>query len=232
LRVLLVCGALWAVPIVALTLMFGPASIYTSVGLFFSKMAVVTFGGAYAVLSYVAQAAVQDFHWLSTSEMLDGLAIAETTPGPLILVLTYVGFLAGFRDPAGLTPLAGGLLSATLTTWVTFVPCFLFVFLFAPYMERLRKNRALSGALAAITAAVVGVILNLTVWFALHVLFGRVGALDLGVFAPAWPEVTTLDWRAALLALVAVAALFRLHLGMVPVLAICAALGLVLKLVV
>lgn len=230
LRVLAICGALWAAPVIAVTLIFGPASVYTTAGLFFSKMAVVTFGGAYAVLSYVAQAAVQDLHWLAAGEMLDGLAIAETTPGPLILVLTYVGFLAGFRDPATLAPLAGGLLNATLTTWVTFVPCFLFVFLFAPFMERLRQNRALSGALAAITAAVVGVILNLTVWFALHVLFGSVGELKLGFFAPAWPEVTTLDWRAALLAIVAVVALFRLHLGMVPVLAVCAALGLVLKL--
>lgn len=230
LRVLAICCALWAVPVIAVALIFGPSSVFTAAGLFFSKMAVVTFGGAYAVLSYVAQAAVQDFRWLTTGEMLDGLAIAETTPGPLILVLTYVGFLAGFRDPAWLTPLAGGLLNATLTTWVTFVPCFLFVLLFAPYMERLRRNRALSGALAAITAAVVGVILNLTVWFALHVLFGSVGELRVGVFAPAWPDATTLDWRAALLALVAVAALFRLHLGMVPVLAICAGLGLVLKL--
>lgn len=230
LRVLAVWGALWAAPIVAVTLIFGPGSVYTTAGLFFSKMAVVTFGGAYAVLSYVAQAAVQDLHWLAAGEMLDGLAIAETTPGPLILVLTYVGFLAGFRDPAALAPLAGGLLNATLTTWVTFVPCFLFVFLFAPFMERLRQNRALSGALAAITAAVVGVILNLTVWFALHVLFASVGELRLGAFAPAWPDATTLDWRAALLAIVAVAALFRLHLGMMPVLAICAGLGLVLKL--
>ncbi len=225
---LLSVALLWVVPIVVLAAMFGAGSVYTAVALFFSKMAVVTFGGAYAVLSYVAQAAVENFKWLNAGEMLDGLAIAETTPGPLILVLTYVGFLAGFRDPTGLTPLAGGFLAATLTTWVTFVPCFLFVFLFAPVMERLRRNAALSGALAAITAAVVGVILNLAVWFAMHVLFERVGEIRLGVFSPSWPDLATLDWRAALLAAVAVMSLFVARLGMVPTLAICAACSLVL----
>lgn len=229
LRVLLICSLLWVAPIVAVAVLFGSGSVYVVAASFFSKMAVVTFGGAYAVLSYVAQAAVEQFNWLKPGEMLDGLAIAETTPGPLILVLTYVGFLAGFRDPGGLTPLAGGLVNATLTTWVTFVPCFLFVFLFAPFMERLRGNSALSGALAAITAAVVGVVLNLTVWFALHVLFARVGEWRVGAFAPAWPELASFDWRAALLALVAIVALFVLRLGMVSVLALCAAAGLVLR---
>ena len=147
LKVAVVCGALWIAPVLILLAVFGRDSIYPAIAAFFSKMAVVTFGGAYAVLAYVAQAAVHDLHWLNPGEMLDGLALAETTPGPLILVLTFVGFLAGFRDPGGVAPLAGGVIGASLTTWVTFVPCFLWVLLGAPYVERLRSNRALSGAL-------------------------------------------------------------------------------------
>lgn len=229
LQVIAICGALWIVPIVLLILIFGRASVYPRIAAFFSEMAVVTFGGAYAVLAYVAQAAVNDLHWLNPGEMLDGLALAETTPGPLILVLTFVGFLAGFRDPGGISPLAGGLIGASLTTWVTFVPCFLWVLLGAPYIERLRNNRALSGALTTITAAVVGVILNLTVWFALHVLFRNVGELNLGWLRPAWPELSSLDWKAALLSAFAMLAMFRWHFGMMPTLAICGAAGLILK---
>ena len=145
-------------------------------------------------------------------------------------MLTFVGFLAGFRDPGGIAPLAGGMVGAALTTWVTFVPCFLWVLLGAPYIERLRHNRALSGALAAITAAVVGVILNLTVWFALHVLFGNVGEVNLGALRPAWPELSSLDWKAAMLSAFAMLAMFRWHFGMVPTLAACGAAGLALKL--
>lgn len=229
LQVVTVCGALWIAPIGLLVLLFGSDSVYPALAAFFSKMAVVTFGGAYAVLAYVAQAAVHDLHWLNPGEMLDGLALAETTPGPLILVLTFVGFLAGFRDPGGVSPLAGGLIGASLTTWVTFVPCFLWVLLGAPYIERLRGNRALSGALAAITAAVVGVILNLAVWFALHVLFRNVGELTLGWVRPAWPDFSSLDGRAAVLSAFAMLAMFRWHLGMLPTLAICGATGLALK---
>lgn len=229
LQVIAVCGALWIAPIVLLVILFGRNSVYPGIAAFFSEMAVVTFGGAYAVLAYVAQAAVNDLRWLNPGEMLDGLALAETTPGPLILVLTFVGFLAGFRDPGGISPLAGGLIGATLTTWVTFVPCFLWVLLGAPYIERLRSNRALSGALAAITAAVVGVILNLSVWFALHVLFRNVGELNLGWLRPAWPELSSLDWKAALLSAFAMLAMFRWHFGMLPTLAICGAAGLALK---
>jgi chromate transporter len=229
LRVIAVCGTLWIAPIVVLILLFGRSSVYPALAAFFSEMAVVTFGGAYAVLAYVAQAAVNDLHWLKPGEMLDGLALAETTPGPLILVLTFVGFLAGFRDPGGISPLAGGLIGASLTTWVTFVPCFLWVLLGAPYIERLRNNRALSGALTAITAAVVGVILNLAVWFALHVLFGAVGEIDLGWFRPSWPEWASLDWKAALLSVFAMLAMFRWHFGMLPTLAMCGAAGLILK---
>jgi chromate transporter len=229
LRIVAVCGALWVAPIVLLVLLFGRGSVYPTLATFFSEMAVVTFGGAYAVLAYVAQAAVNDLHWLNPGEMLDGLALAETTPGPLILVLTFVGFLAGFRDPGGIPPLAGGLIGASLTTWVTFVPCFLWVLLGAPYVERLRHNRALSGALAAITAAVVGVILNLAVWFALHVLFRNVGELNLGWLRPAWPDLASLDWKAALLSAFAMLAMFRWHFGMLPTLAVCGAAGLALK---
>ena len=227
--VVVVCGTLWAAPVMLLALLFGRHSVYPAIATFFSEMAVVTFGGAYAVLAYVAQAAVNDLHWLNPGEMLDGLALAETTPGPLILVLTFVGFLAGFRDPGGVAPLTGGLIGASLTTWVTFVPCFLWVLLGAPYIERLRSNRALSGALTAITAAVVGVILNLTVWFALHVLFREVGELNLGWVRPAWPGLSSLDWKAVLLSALAMLAMFRWHIGMLPTLVICGVIGLVLK---
>jgi len=219
-------GGLWIAPIVAVAVLLGTASVYPAIALFFSKMAVVTFGGAYAVLAYVAQQAVETHGWLRPGEMLDGLALAETTPGPLILVLTYVGFLAAFRDPGGLAPLAGGLLGAVLTTWVTFVPCFLWIFLGAPHVERLAGNRALAGALAAITAAVVGVILNLAVWFALHTLFGAVGTLALGPFAPPWPVWSTLDPVALALAAAAMLAMLRFGVGMLPTLALAAAAGL------
>ena len=227
---ILVWGTLWAIPIVAISYIFGGNSVYMNIAVFFSKMAVVTFGGAYAVLAYVAQAAVQDFGWLKPGQMIDGLALAETTPGPLILVLAYVGFLAAFQNPSGVSPLLGGVIGAALTTWVTFVPCFLWIFLGAPYIEKLRQNRALSGALAAIGAAVTGVILNLTVWFALQTLFAKVNTVHFGPLAFAWPEAGSLDVAALGLAIVAVFALFRLKLGMIPVLGLCAALGVVIKL--
>lgn len=229
LRIIAVCVALWAAPVLLLMVIFGVDSVYVTIATFFSELAVVTFGGAYAVLAYVAQAAVQDLQWLAPGEMLDGLALAETTPGPLILVLTFVGFLAGFRHPGGIAPLAGGLIGGTLTAWVTFVPCFLWVLLGAPYVERLRRNRLLSGALAAITAAVVGVILNLTVWFALHVLFSRVSEFDGGWVRPAWPDVTSLDWQALALSAFATLAMFQLKLGMMPTLVVCGAVGLAMR---
>ena len=228
-KVIAVCGALWIVPVALLGAVFGWDSIYIAIAAFFSKMAVVTFGGAYAVLSYVAQQAVENLGWLKPGEMLDGLALAETTPGPLILVLTYVGFLAGFRHPGLASPLAGGLIGASLTTWVTFVPCFLWIFLGAPHIERLRSNRGLSGALAAITAAVVGVILNLTIFLSLNTLFRSVGTLDIGPVSAAWPVWASLDPWALALTMLAMLAMFRMHLGMVPTLALCAALGWLLK---
>ena len=162
---------LWLVPVAALLIGLGPANVFSQIALFFSKMAMVTFGGAYAVLAYVAQQAVEQYHWVQPREMLDGLGMAETTPGPLIMVLQFVGFMAAFRDPGRLSPMLAGTLGGLLATWVTFTPCFLWIFLGAPFIETLRGNKALAGALSAITAAVVGVILNLSIWFAVHTLF-------------------------------------------------------------
>ncbi|PTM49895.1 chromate efflux transporter [Phreatobacter oligotrophus] len=228
-KVLLVWGLLWIAPVLLLAVVFGRETIFMPIAAFFSQMAVVTFGGAYAVLSYVAQAAVSSFGWLRPGEMLDGLAMAETTPGPLILVLVYVGFLAAFRSPPGIDPLLSGVIGATLTTWVTFIPCFLWIFLGAPYIETLRANKALSGALTAITASVVGVILNLAIWFGLHVVFRTVGTVSAGPLSFAWPDLRSLDLAAALLAVAAAIAIFRLKLGLIPTLGAAAAGGLMLR---
>ena len=226
LKVAAICLLLWLGPLVALLLTLGSDDVFSRIGVFFSKMAVVTFGGAYAVLAYVAQQAVETYGWLEPGEMLDGLGLAETTPGPLIMVVQFVGFMAAFRDPGTLHPLVAGTLGGLLTTWVTFVPCFLWILLGAPFVEALRGNRPLGGALAAITAAVVGVILNLAIWFALHVLFAeiaevRVLAMTIDVPAPASLNVPSL-----ILTLAAVVALFHFKIGMIPVLAACAALGI------
>ena len=226
-KVFVTWGLLWIAPLFLIVPALGWTNTFVTIAGFFSQMALVTFGGAYAVLAYVAQQAVEGFGWLRPDEMVDGLALAETTPGPLVLVLSFVGFLAAFRAPMGLDPLLAGLLGATLTTWVTFIPCFLWIFLGAPYVEKLRANKALSGALAAITAAVVGVILNLAIWFGLHVLFGEVGTLSLGHVALAWPDWSSVDLLALGLTVVAAVALFRFKLGILSVLALCAALGLV-----
>jgi chromate transporter len=229
-RIIAAWGLLWLAPLVLIVPLLGLKGALTDIFIFFSQMAVVTFGGAYAVLAYVAQEAVQTFGWLNPGEMIDGLALAETTPGPLVLVLTFVGFMAAYRAPLGLDPLWAGVLGATLTTWVTFVPCFLWIFLGAPYVERLRQNRALSGALATITAAVVGVILNLALWFALHVVFGRVGAFSLGPLRMPLPAWQTLDPTALALAILAAVALFRFKLGLARTLAVFALAGLLLGL--
>jgi chromate transporter len=218
--------ALWLAPTAALLLTLGPDNVFSQVALFFSQMAVVTFGGAYAVLAYVAQEAVGTYGWVTPGEMLDGLGMAETTPGPLIMVTQFVGFLGAMRAPGALHPLAAATLGALLTTWVTFVPCFLWIFLGAPFAERLRSNRALAAALTAITAAVVGVILNLAVWFAIHTLFARVderGTVDV----PQWSSLN--PWALAL-SLLAVVAVFRFKAGVVPVLLAAAAAGIALRL--
>ena len=191
--------ALWFAPVVVAGILQGWGGRYVQLGWFFSKAAVVTFGGAYAVLPYVGQQAVETYGWLSAPQMLDGLAFAETTPGPLILVLQFVGFLAGWGQPGGLPPLGAATLGAALTTWVTFVPTYLFVLVGAPYVERLRDNARLSAALAAVTAAVVGVILNLAVWFAGHTVWpaGIGGRPDFFVLAVSAAAFAALQWGRA-----------------------------------
>jgi chromate transporter len=222
--------ALWLGPVLILILTLGTADTFSQIAVFFSKMAVVTFGGAYAVLAYVAQQAVETYGWLQPGEMLDGLGMAETTPGPLIMVVQFVGFMGAFRDPGSLPPMLAGTLSGLLTTWVTFVPCFLWIFLGAPFIEALRGNKALGGALSAITAAVVGVILNLAIWFALHVLFREVvevDALGMTLDVPVW---RTVNIASLVLTVAAVLAVLRFKIGMITTLATCAGLGVLLHL--
>ena len=223
--------ALWLVPVLAVLLLAGPANVFAVIAVFFSKMALVTFGGAYAVLAYVAQQAVDTLHWLKPGEMLDGLGMAETTPGPLIMVLQFVGFMAAFRDPGALSPLLAGVLGGLLATWVTFTPCFLWIFLGAPFIERLRGNRALTGALSAITAAVVGVILNLALWFAVHTLFARTFPVAGFGLSFELPYVASVDGWALALALAAAVALFRFRAGVLPVLGGCALAGVALHMI-
>jgi chromate transporter len=231
LRVAGVCLLLWLGPVLLLLLTLGGGNVFTDVALFFSKMAVVTFGGAYAVLAYVAQQAVETYGWLRPGEMLDGLGMAETTPGPLIMVVQFVGFLGAYRDPGTLPPLLAGTLGGLLTTWVTFVPCFLWIFLGAPFVETLRGNKALSAALAAITAAVVGVVLNLAVWFALHVLFAEVRETPVLGLTLDVPVLASINLASLALTLAALLAVFRFKVGMIPVLAACSAAGVLLYLV-
>jgi chromate transporter len=209
---------LWFAPVLACAWLLGAPSVYTQLGVFFSKMAVVTFGGAYAVLTYVAQQAVERFAWVTPAQMLDGLGLAESTPGPLIMVVQFVGFLAAYQLAGGAHPLLCGVLGAILTVWVTFVPCFLWIFLGAPYIEALRRNSALASALAAITAAVVGVIANLALWFATHVLFSRLEAHGL-------PELSSLRLVPALLTGIALTMLFVLKWNLARTLTVSAVLG-------
>jgi chromate transporter len=212
-RVIAVGLALWILPIVALILWRGPESVFVREALFFSRAAMVTFGGAYAVLGYIRDVAVGHYGWLGAGEMMDGLGLAETTPGPLIMVTQFVGFLGAWHHPEGLPPLLAGTLGALVTTWVTFVPCFIWIFLGAPYIERLRGNRHLTAALSGVTAAVVGVIVNLAVAFAFH------------AFLPAG----RLDPFAVVMALAAFVALQRWHVSMPLVIAGSAVLGLLVR---
>jgi chromate transporter len=218
--------ALWLVPIAVLYVALGGGNVFTQIAIFFSKMAIVTFGGAYAVLAYVAQQAVEHYHWVTPGEMLDGLGMAETTPGPLIMVTQFVGFLAAWREPGALSPLAAATLGGLLTTWVTFVPCFLWIFFGAPFVETLRANKALGAALGAITAAVVGVILNLAVWFALHVLFAKLVPVTVLGASFNMPILSSIDIPSAVLAVAAAVAIFRFKLGMIPVLLASALAGM------
>lgn len=221
LRSILFWLAVWAAPMLLIFIALGDQHVFWRIGVFFSQLAVVTFGGAYAVLAYMAQQAVEGFGWLSAGEMADGLGLAETTPGPLIMVTQFVGYIAAYRDPAPFTPVVAALLGAGLTTWVTFAPCFLWIFAFAPWIERLRHARRLQGALAAITAAVVGVIANLGLWFAIHVLFRETSAAG-------WPGMESFDWKAGVVAAIAAALLFGLKRSIFEVLAVAAMAGLVL----
>jgi chromate transporter len=228
-KVTAVCAALWFAPIALLSMTLGGHSVFVEEGIFFSKAAVVTFGGAYAVLAYIAQRAVETYGWLRPAEMLDGLGMAETTPGPLIMVVQFVGFMGAFRHPEALPPMLAGVLGSVITVWVTFVPCFLWILLGAPYIEALRGSRALHTALSSITAAVVGVVLNLAVWFAAHVMFSRVGALHAGPVEVLSPDWSTLSIPSIVLTALAMLAMFQFKLGMVKTLAGSAVLGLLAK---
>ena len=222
--------ALWWTPVALAVMFLGTGHVMTQIGLFFSKLAVVSFGGAYALMAYMAQEAVEKQGWMSAPEMVDGLGLAETLPGPLIKVTQFVGFLAAFRAPEPFSPVASAVIGSALTTWVTFVPPMLLIFAGAPFVEQLRSNQRLSGALSAVTAAVVGVILNLTIWFVLHVLFAHVTEARAGPLR--WYEFDplTLDLKVAALALVAAVLAFVLHRGLLQLVAIMAALGIAVRL--
>jgi chromate transporter len=211
-RVTLACLALWWLPVILVGAWLGTKSALFQQGIFFSKAAMVTFGGAYAVLPYVSQQAVENFHWLNAGQMLDGLAFAETTPGPLIMVLQFVGFLGAWHQPAALSPLLAATLGAFITTWTTFLPCFLWIFLGAPHIEQMRGNKKLTAALSAVTAAVVGVVLNLAVWFGLHVML---------------PEKGGVDFYAIVVCVVAFIGMVKWKWGIIPVILGAGALGLV-----
>ncbi|GMU52910.1 MAG: hypothetical protein AMXMBFR33_20560 [Candidatus Xenobia bacterium] len=229
-RTILVWLLVWWGPVLAILLTTGSKSVFSQVALFFSKLAVVTFGGAYAVLAYMAQETVATYGWLTPGEMLDGLGLAETTPGPLIQVVGFVGYLGAYRHANGLEPWVAGVLGSTVATWVTYAPCFLFIFAGAPYIQYLRNRPTLSAALSAITAAVVGVIFNLAVWFSLHVLFSRVSTWHWGPIQCLVPDLSTLDPFAFVLAVAAMVAMLRFHLGMLKTLAISGLLGILWRL--
>jgi chromate transporter len=220
---------LWWAPVALAVALLGTGHVFVDIGIFFSKLAVVSFGGAYALLAYMAQQAVENYGWMSAAEMVDGLGLAETLPGPLIKVTQFVGFLGAYRAPEPLTPVASAVLGSALTTWVTFVPPMLLIFAGAPFVEQLRSNQRLSGALNAVTAAVVGVILNLTLWFALHVLFPEVREVRAGPLRGYAFDVFSLDLKVAALALVAAVLAFRFHRGLVQLVAIMAALGIAVR---
>jgi chromate transporter len=222
---------LWFVPIAVIVASFGLGNVFSDISIFFSKMAVVTFGGAYAVLAYMAQQAVEHYGWLRPGEMLDGLGMAETTPGPLIMVVQFVGFMAAFRHPGALTPLFAATLGGLLATWCTFVPCFLWIGLGAPFIEKLRDNKLVNGALGAITAAVVGVILNLAIWFALHAIFRATFPVHADGLSFEAPVPSSIDLWAVALSLAAIIVMFRFKAGAIATLLACSAAGVVLYLV-
>ncbi len=222
--------AIWIGPLLAVAGIFGRGHVLSQIGYFFSKLAVVTFGGAYAVLAYMGQDVATQYGWISAGEMMDGLGLAETTPGPLILVTEFVGYLAGFRHGGGGPSVATGIAGAAITLWATFTPCFLWVFTGGPYVEWLNSQPKLKGALAGVTAAVVGVILNLAMWFALHVFFGRVTLNTAGPLKLWTPDISTLDWRIVILAAVSAFLLLWRHWNVIAVLAVASAGALALRL--
>jgi chromate transporter len=223
--------SLWLIPVAVLLATLGTQNVFSQIALFFSKMAMVTFGGAYAVLAYVAQQAVEHYGWLKPGEMLDGLGMAETTPGPLIMVLQFVGFMAAFRHSGPLSPLIAGMLGGLLATWVTFTPCFLWIFLGAPFAERLRGVEVLNSALSAITAAIVGVVLNLAVWFAVHTLFHETIPVRTALFTFDVPKPESVDPWALAIAVVAAVAIFRFRVGIIPTLLASCLAGIALYVV-
>ena len=220
---------LWWAPVALAVMMLGPSHVLVDIGVFFSKLAVVSFGGAYALLAYMAQEAVETYRWMTAPEMVDGLGLAETLPGPLIKITQFVGFLGAYRDAPPFSPVAAGVVGSAMTTWVTFVPPMMLIFAGAPFIEQLRSNQRLSGALAAITAAVVGVILNLTVWFALHVLFGHVEEMRAGPLRWYAFDPWAIDLKVSALALVAALLAFGLHRGLVEMVVAMAALGIAVR---
>ena len=224
--ILVVWLLIWLGPVAALYKFAGPTSVYTQESLFFSKAAMVTFGGAYSVLAYVADECVETYGWLKPGEMLDGLAMAETTPGPLIQVVQFVGFMGAYRNPGPLTPLMAGVAGSIVTTWVTYAPCFMWIFLGAPYIELLRGRAALNAALSAVTAAVVGVILNLSIWFTLHTVFGIIHEQHRYGIRLLTPDWATIDWVSAAIACGALVAMFRFKIGMITTLAAAALIGM------
>lgn len=221
--------ALWLVPLAIIAAIAGRDHIFVREGVFFSKAAVVTFGGAYSVLTYVAQQAVETHHWLTAGQMLDGLGLAETTPGPLIQVVQFVGFMGAYASPGNLHPMVSGIIGSIVTTWVTFVPCFMFIFVGAPFVEYLRQHRLLTTALRGISAAVVGVVLNLTLWFATHTLFAEVQTNQWGPVRVLTPQLRSADLAAVSITVLAMLALFRWKIGMLPTLAGAALVGVMLR---
>ncbi|MFA9478038.1 chromate efflux transporter [Phycisphaerales bacterium AB-hyl4] len=226
LKVLAVWLPLWFVPVAALVAVFGREHVLAAEAIFFSKAAVVTFGGAYSVLAYIAQQAVETYQWLMPGEMLDGLGMAETTPGPLIQIVQFVGFMGAYRFPEPFDPIMAGILGSIVTTWVTFTPCFLWIFLGAPYIEHLRGNKVLSAALSTITAAVVGVVLNLAIWFGVHVMFDRIEewrGFGVRLLVPEW---ATINVASLLITAGAFIAMFQFKWGMIRTLAVAAGVGM------
>ncbi len=230
-RSLRVCGVflpLWLLPLVLLKVTLGQSSVFFKEAVFFSKAAVVTFGGAYSVLVYIGQQAVENYGWLKPGEMMDGLGMAETTPGPLIMVVQFVGFMGAYRNPGPFSPIVAGMLGSLVTVWTTFVPCFFWIFLGAPSVERLRGNRLLTAALSTITAAVVGVILNLAIWFSLHTMFKTVTISQLSWLRLQIPEWSSINVAACAVAVLAFLLTFRWKFGMATTLAVCCLVGAVL----